>query len=73
MNELLNALLTAICGCGVIMNKSELLELALGEYGFTEYIEDADGNIVDSHRAYDRKTLQEIADVFTDGFDCINY
>ena len=73
MNRILTALLDAIYECGTIMTIDELLDLAYGEFGFTEYIEDADGNIVDSHRAYNRQSLQDIADIYTDGFDALNY
>lgn len=70
---MLEALLKAIRECGTIMEMDELLELAYGMYGETEYIEDADGNLVDTRRIYTRQGLQEIADIYTDGFDCINY
>lgn len=73
MNDILAALLNAVYECGTIMSKAELLDLAYGEFGFTEYVEDADGNIVDSRRAYNRKSLQDIADIYTDGFDALNY
>ena len=70
---LLDCLLKAINECGTIMNMNELLELAYGMYGETEYVEDADGNIVETKRVYTRQGLQEIADIYTDGFDCINF
>lgn len=70
---MLEALLNAIRECGTIMEMDELLELAYGMYGETEYIEDADGNLVDTRRIYTRQGLQEIADIYTDGFDVINY
>lgn len=70
---MLEALLKAIRECGTIMEMDELLELAYGMYGETEYIEDADGNLVDTRRIYTRQGLQEIADIYTDGFDVINY
>lgn len=70
---MLEALLKAIRECGTIMDMDELLELAYGVYGETEYTEDEDGNLVDSRRIYTRQGLQEIADIYTDGFDCINY
>ena len=72
-NSLLVNLLDSINNCGTIMNESELLELAFGVYGENEYIEDADGNIVEINRIYTRKGLQEIADIYTDGFDCMNF
>lgn len=70
---MLEALLKAIRECGTIMEMDELLELAYGVYGETEYTEDEDGNLVDTRRIYTRQGLQEIADIYTDGFDCINY
>lgn len=73
MNGLINDLLNAINDCGTIMSERELLELAYGMYGEIRYIEDANGYVVDSERVYTRKGLQEIADIYTDGFDCINY
>ena len=50
-----------------------MIELAYGVYGENEYVEDADGNIVEVNRICTREGLQEIADIYTDGFDCINY
>ena len=70
---MLEALLKAIRDCGTIMEMHELLMLAYDVYGETEYIEDSDGNIVDSRRRYTIQGLQEIANIYTDGFDCINY
>lgn len=70
---LLEHLLQEINDCGTIMSMHELLELAYGMYGETEYVEDADGNIVETNRIYTRKGLQEIADIYTDGFDCIDF
>lgn len=70
---MLEALLKAIRDCGTIMEMDELLEIAYGMYGETEYIEDADGNVLDTRRIYTRQGLQEIADIYTDGFDVINY
>ena len=55
------------------MNERELCNLAYGVYGKTEWIEDAEGNIVDSRRVYTREGLQEIADIYTDGFDVMNW
>ena len=71
--KLFEDLLKAIRDCGTIMNESELLELAYGVYGENEYTEDAEGNIVDVRRVYTLQGLQEIADIYTDGFDCTNY
>lgn len=73
MNGLLKALLESIEECGTIMNERELCNLAYGVYGKTEWIEDAEGNIVDSRRIYTREGLQEIADIYTDGFDAMNW
>lgn len=70
---LLEKLLEAINECGTIMHMGELLELAYGVYGETEYVEDADGNIVETNRIYTKQGLQEIADIYTDGFDCVNF
>lgn len=71
--KLFEDLLKAIRACGTIMSEGELIELAYGVYGENEYIEDAEGNIVDVRRIYTLQGLQEIADIYTDGFDCINY
>lgn len=71
--QLLKALLDAINDCGTIMSMSELKALAYGPYGRTEWVEDADGNIVETNRICTREGLQEIADIYTDGFDVINY
>ena len=70
---MLEALLKAIRDCGTIMEMHELLMLAYDVYGETEYTEDSDGNIVDSCRMCTIQGLQEIANIYTDGFDCINY
>lgn len=71
--QLLNALLDEINNCGTIMNESEFFEIAFGIYGETEYIEDADGNIVEENRICTLKGLQDIADIYTNGFDCFNF
>lgn len=71
--ELLEALLDAIHECGTIMSEPELVELAIVYYGENIDIIDGDGNVVDTERVVTRKGLQEIADIYTDGFDCINY
>lgn len=73
MQGILIALLDAINDAGTIMTERELCELAYGVYGSTEYVEDADGNIVDTNRVFTRDGLQEIADIYTDGFDAINW
>lgn len=70
---ILESLLEVINECGTTMKMNELLELAYGMYGENEYIEDADGNMVEVNRIFTRKGLQEIADIYTDGFDCIGY
>lgn len=71
--ELLEDLLDAIRECGTIMNEPELVELAIVYYGEDIDIVDDDGNVVDTERVVTRRGLQEIADIYTDGFDCINY
>ena len=73
MDGLLRALLDSIWDAGTTMSERELCDLAYGVYGKTEWIEDAEGNIVDSRRIYTREGLQEIADIYTDGFDAINW
>ena len=73
MDGLLTALLNAINDAGTIMNERELCELAYGVYGSTDWVEDDEGNILDSQRIYTREGLQEIADIYTDGFDAINW
>ena len=73
MDRLLKDLLNAINDAGTIMNERELCDLAYGVYGTTEYLEDDDGNILDSRRIYTREGLQEIADIYTDGFDAIKW
>ena len=73
MDGLLMDLLDAINGAGTIMNERELCDLAYGAYGATEWIEDDEGNILDSRRIYTREGLQEIADIYTDGFDAIGW
>ena len=62
-------LLEAIYECGTIMNELELHELAY-QYGHTVFIEDDDGNVIDSEL---RPDYQVVADIYTDGFDCSNY
>lgn len=47
--------------------------LAICEYGEDVDIIDGDGNVVDTERVVTRKGLQEIADIYTDGFDCMAY
>lgn len=73
MDGLLMDLLNAINDAGTIMNERELCDLAYGVYGMTEYLEDDEGNILDSRRIYTREGLQEIADIYTDGFDAISW
>lgn len=69
---LIDALLDVIHECGTIMSESELMYLAR-RYGEDIDIVDGDGNVVDTERVVTRKSLQEIADIYTDGFDCLNY
>lgn len=71
--ELLDDLLDAIHECGTIMSEPKLVELARIYYGEDIDIVDYDGNVVDTERVITRKSLQAIADIYTDGFDCINY
>lgn len=71
--NLLDDLLDAIYECGTIMSEPELVELAIVYYGEDRDIIDGDGNVVDTERVVTRRGLQEIADIYTDGFDCINY
>lgn len=72
-NSLLNALANAIFEAGTIINLSELKEMALGKFGEWCEIVDDKGNILDCQRVMTRKGLQEIADIYTDGFDAIGY
>lgn len=53
----------------VIMSYNEFLELALYQFGETVYVEDAEGNVIDEGRAPTMAGLQEIADIYTTGFD----
>lgn len=71
--KLFEDLLKAIRACGTIMSENELLELAYGVYGQNEFVEDAEGNVIEITRVYTLQGLQEIADIYTDSFDCINY
>lgn len=73
MKDLFNSLLDAIRAAGTIMTEHELLELAYGPYGRVEWVEDAEGNVVDSRRVCTMEGLQEIADIYTDDFDVVNY
>lgn len=70
---LVDDLLDAIHGCGTIMSRNELMRLAICEYGEDVDTIDGDGNVVDTERVVTRKGLQEIADIYTDGFDCMAY
>jgi hypothetical protein len=71
---MLNALLKAINDAGTIMEMSELLALAYDEFGAWKYDTDADGNELESRtRVYTRESLQEIADIYANGFNCANY
>lgn len=70
---LVDDLLDAIHECGTIMSRSELMYLAICEYGENIDITDGDGNVVDTERVITREGLQEIADIYTDGFDCMAY
>ena len=72
-NGLLNALVDAIYEAGTIMDLSELKELALNEYGDWLDIVDDKGNLLDRERVMTRKGLQEIADIYTEGFDVLNF
>lgn len=71
--ELIEDLLDAIRECGTIMSEPELVELAIVYYGEDIDIVDDDGNVVDTERVVTRRGLQEIADIYTDGFDCMAY
>lgn len=71
--ELIEDLLDAIHECGTIMSEPELVEFAIVYYGEDINIVDDDGNVVDTERVVTRRGLQEIADIYTDGFDCLNY
>lgn len=51
----------------------ELKSLAYGEYGVTDYIITPEGFIVDEERVCTRSGLQEIADIYANGFDVINF
>lgn len=73
MKNLMRALLDAIYEAGTIMSLEELKELAFGPYGATEWVEDAEGNVVDSVRIFTREGLQEIANIYTNGFDCLSF
>ena len=70
---LVDDLLDAIHECGTIMSRSELMYLAICEYGENIDITDGDENVVDTERVITREGLQEIADIYTDGFDCMAY
>lgn len=70
---LIDALLDAIHECGTIMSETELMYLARCEYGEDIDIVDGDGNVVDTERVITREGLQEIADIYTDDFDCMAY
>lgn len=71
--SLVEVLLEAIRDCGTIMSVSELLGLLYGPYGYTEYVEDADGNVVEEKRTFNKWSCQEIANIYTDGFDCMKF
>lgn len=72
-NGLLNALVNAIYEAGTIMDLPELKELALNEYGGWFEIVDDKGNLLDRERIMTLEGLQEIADIYTDGFDAQNF
>ena len=42
-------------------------------YYQTHYIMDDDGNVVDTEYVLTRQAVQDIADIFLDGFDVLNY
>ena len=73
IDRIMVGLLDAINECGTIMGMDELKVLAYGVHGRTEYVEDADGNVVEVNRIATIEGLQEIADIYTDGFDCGNF
>ena len=71
MNNLIDAIESEARRCGTILNLREFAYY--NGYYETVYIEDSDGNIVDTEKILTLKSLQEIADIFTDGFDVLNY
>ena len=73
LEGLLLRLLEEINDAGTIMTMGELKSLAYGEYGVTDYIITPEGFIVDEERVCTRSGLQEIADIYANGFDVINF
>ncbi len=69
MNNMINDLLDAIWECGTIMEKPDLIEMAY-QYGRYNFVEDAEGNVIEVEKVPD---FQAVADIYTDGFDCKNY
>lgn len=71
MYDLIEAIEAAAYECGTILN---LRRFAYENGYYTmEYTEDSDGNILDAYSVLTMSALQEIADIFTDGFDVLNY
>lgn len=73
MNEnIIRAIEDAAYECGTIGLDVRKFAFENGYYSYEEVI-DADGNLVDCNKVLTRKDLQEVADIFCDNFDAINY
>lgn len=71
MEVLIAKIEKAALECGTILNLREFAWYN-GYYTKHEIIDD-EGNILDYEWVITRQSLQEIADIFTDGFDVMNW
>lgn len=72
MNDIIRAIENAAYECGTIGLNVRRYAFENGYYTYEEVL-DADGNLVEVNKVLTRKDLQEVADIFCDNFDAINY
>lgn len=74
MDRIIDAIIKAARECGTLLTECGLYEFAFS-YGYYTVVEilDDDGNLLDTEKRFTRQDLQELADIFTDGLDVINF
>ena len=72
IENIIRAIENAAYECGTIGLDVRSYAFENGYYTYEEVL-DADGNLVEVNKVLTRKDLQEVADIFCDNFDAINY
>lgn len=72
IENIIHAIEDAAYECGTIGLDVRRYAFENGYYTYEEVL-DADGNLVEYNKVLTRKDLQEVADIFCDNFDAINY